>query len=87
MNYKQLKRQNKVYKELYTHYKELSEAAISELQFEKLQLDSFKQLVTEVKMLLDQKAKPDLIKKVIENGEERHNLDKMININILFGND
>jgi hypothetical protein len=81
MSYKQLKRKIKIRESLLTHYKEMSQTAISELRFANLKEENLKNIIDEVKILLVQDTPNQLIKKVIDNGLERYQLDKLIHYN------
>lgn len=72
--------QKQANKALYEHYKELLEASISELRFEKLSVSHLLSVLNEVETMTTDK----LAKKVIENGIERHNLDKLIHARGVF---
>jgi hypothetical protein len=83
MGYKKLRIQAKTKNELYLHYEELYEIAVSELKFANLKEDVLKQILDEVKSLLLQNQPNILIKKVIENGLERYYIDKLIHYNLV----
>jgi len=78
MSYKKLRQQAKAKTELYLHYKELYETAVKELRFSNLKEENLKNLIDEVKVLLETSIPKNLIQKVIENGVEKHHLDKLI---------
>jgi len=59
--------------------KELIEAGIGELKFEKMNVEHLKSIIDEVHTLGDK-----TVKMVIENGLERHVLDKIIHAKKLF---
>lgn len=60
--------------------KELLESAINELRFSNLQIEYLKSVINEIETITDDV----LIKSVIKNTKERHNLDKLIHANLLF---
>ena len=63
-----------------THYKELYEVALGQLKFEKLCVAHLKSVLDEVHELGD-----EITKAVIENAINRHNLDKIIHVKKIFG--
>lgn len=67
------------HKEMHEHYKELFETAVSELKYEKMNVSFLYSLIEELEVLWD-----DLVKAVIENGKNRHELDKIIHAKLLF---
>ena len=77
MNYKKLKQK-------LTFYRQLNEAGVKELQFEKLQNHFLTSVLDEVEELADKKVNHNLIKQVIKNAKERHNLDKIIHADLIF---
>jgi len=66
--------------ELKEHYKELYETALSELKFEKLCVKHLYSVLDEILTISDD----ELAKAVIENGTNRHRLDKLIHAKGLF---
>lgn len=62
-------------KEMYQHYKELYEVALSELKFKSLNVDHLLQTLEEVVVLLWNNRKPLMIAKVIDNAIDRYNID------------
>lgn len=62
-------------KEMYQHYKELYEVALSELKFKSLNVDHLLQTLEEVVVLLWNNRKPLVIVKVIDNAIDRYNID------------
>lgn len=62
-------------KEMYQHYKELYEVALSELKFKSLNVDHLLQTLEEVVVLLWNNRKPLVIAKVIDNAINRYNID------------
>lgn len=62
-------------KEMYQHYKELYEVALSELKFKSLNVDHLLQTLEEVVVLLWNNRKPLIIAKVIDNAIDRYNID------------
>lgn len=62
-------------KEMYQHYKELYEVALSELKFKSLNVDHLLQTLEEVVVLLWNNRKPLVIAKVIDNAIDRYNID------------
>ena len=61
-------------------YKLMLESSLSELKFEKLQVALLYNALDEIKTISDD----CLVKKVIDNTIERHNLDKLIHAKKLF---
>ena len=84
MTFKQLKTKLKIKTELYKHYSELYHLAVGELKFERLQTDHLQTVLGEVQELAEQGVSQKLIAKVIENGIERRNLDKLIHTDLIF---
>lgn len=62
------------------HYKESFNTAISELKFEKMNVDFLRTTLEEIETL----TKDVLIKTIIWNMLERHELDKQVHARILF---
>lgn len=62
-------------KEMYQHYKELYEVALSELKFKSLNVNHLLQTLEEVVVLLWNNRKPLMIAKVIDNAIDRYNID------------
>jgi predicted XRE-type DNA-binding protein len=60
---------------------EMLETAISELQFKNLLIKELQNLIEEVKVLNNRGISQKLINRVIENGMDRFNLDKLIKYN------
>lgn len=73
-------------KEMYQHYKELYEVAVQELKFKWLQVDHLLSILEEVVVHLQQNRKPMVIAKVIDNGIERFNIDRIIQNSEVFEN-
>ena len=61
-------------------YELMLESSLSELKFEKLQVALLYNALDEIKTISDD----CLVKKVIDNTIERHNLDKLIHAKKLF---
>lgn len=81
--FKQIKKL-KLQKETRDNYEGLYKACLGEFKFEKLQNDFLLSVLQKVKSLCETKTNHELIKKVIENGKERRNLDMMIHADIFF---
>lgn len=80
---KDLERLYEMYKWNTEHYKTLFEAAVSELEFEKMKVSYLYQVLDEVHVLTQKEDV--LIAAIIENAKNRHNLDKLIHTRVLFG--
>lgn len=84
MTYKQIKTKLKIQSEMRKHYQEMYNTCIGELKFEKLQAETYKNILDEVQTLLQKGVNNKLIKSVIENGVNRGYLDKLIHANLIF---
>ena len=62
-------------KEMFQHYKELYETALSELKFKSLNVQHLLSIIEEVVVLLSQNRPHLMIGKIIDNGIERYNMD------------
>jgi len=87
MNYKELKRQlqnktaqSRANKELYIHYRELSDAAVGELRFKNMKVEYLLGVLDEIESFTNE----ILVKSVIKNAKERNNLDTLIHAKLLF---
>ncbi len=67
-------------KEMRKHYEELFIASVDELKMYRLYVEHLLQILDEVKELTND----ELLKAIIENGINRHNLDKLIHSKLLF---
>ena len=67
-------------KELTEYYKSLFEAGVSELKAEKLNVDYLLSVLDEIQEI----SSEGIVKSVIENAINRHNLDKAIHAKKLF---
>jgi hypothetical protein len=84
MHYKKLKKQNKLYKDLFNMYEDLYHTAAKELKFQRLQTEHLESILYEVQELNRQKVNPVLVNRVIDNGIERKHLDQLIHADIIF---
>ena len=66
--------------QLKEHYKELFETSVKELQMSRLHVDFLLNLIEEI----DSLNKDTLIEKIIENGLERYELDKLCHAREIF---
>jgi len=78
--FKTLKAQKEANKMLYVHYKELFEAGVKELRFEKLRAEHLLGALQEIKEMTND----HLTKKLIKNEIERDNIDKLIHYRTIF---
>ena len=81
MNKKDLQSAYNAKKEMAEHYRDLFNTAIEQVRFLNLQVDYLKSLLNEVKTIADD----NLVSKIIENGLERSNLDKLCQTRVIFG--
>ena len=72
-----------LFRDHYVKYKDLTASAISELTFKNLMVEHLLSIIDEVIEICDD----ELACAVLENGINRHELDKLIHAKLLFSND
>lgn len=86
MKYKKLKIKYEIQKEMRKHYQTLFSISVSELKNKNMQVHFLRNLINEIDVLNDNNINKNLIKGIIRNGLERHQLDIMVH-NQLIANE
>lgn len=70
---------SRTHKERAEHYKELCDAAVGELNFEKCQIEELLNVLTDIELMGD-----PLIAMVCKNAKEKHHINKLVHTRKLF---
>lgn len=72
----------KLHKEMHEHYESLFNTSVKELKFYRLCVEQLYNVIDEIETLTND----NLVKGLIKNGKERHNLDKLCHTRSIFWN-